>query len=110
MVIRTELGKITSAKYGLGGCQGAQFGLSVSLGGEAWGVSDFWGFWADPPSPHAKWSEHEQMDEYAQVAGRVRDLVKSAKVQHVGQLVGKPVQVMFEGQLLVSWRILTEVL
>jgi hypothetical protein len=40
----------------------------------------------------------------------VSSLLKDAKVNSVDQLKGKPVEVTFDGNMLKSWRILTEVL
>lgn len=108
--MRTELGKISRSVYGLGGYQGAQFGISFDLGGESWGISDFWGFWADAPGPGAQWTRENQIKWHGETADRIHELLKSAKVQEVSKLVGKPVEVTFDGNILKSWRILTEVL
>lgn len=110
LALRKELGKIKSALYGMGGYQSAQIGLFVDLGGEAWGVHDFWGYWAEGPSPGAKWSRADQLTAHGQTADRIARLLVSAKVKHVGQLVGVPVEVTFHGTTLDSWRVLSEVL
>jgi hypothetical protein len=109
-VVRKELGKIKSVRYGFGGYQDAQFGLSVSMGGESWGVSDFWGGWASEPDKLAKWTRAEQLECHGQTADRVCKLLQSAHVQGVDGLEGVPVEVTFDGQRLQSWRVLTEVL
>jgi hypothetical protein len=108
--MRKELGKIQSARYGFGGYQDAQFGLSVTLGGESWGVGDFWGGWADEPSTYAKWTKEDQIRHHGETADRICALLKSAKVTSVEKLIGKPVEVLFDGNTLSSWRILTEVI
>jgi len=105
-----RLGKIQTASYGFGGYQDAQFGLSVTLGGEGWGVSDFWGTWAAPPAKYAKWTRHEQLEIHAKTAERIRDLCEKAKVRTVDELKNVPVQAAFDGNLLRSWRVLEEVL
>lgn len=38
----------------------------------------------------------------------VSGLLKDAKVSSVDRLVGKPIEATFDGQVLESWRILTE--
>ena len=41
---------------------------------------------------------------------RLNALLQDAKVTHVGELVGVPVEVTFDGMTLQSWRVLKEVL
>lgn len=106
---RIELGKIQSICFGYGGYQGAMLGVSVTLGGAGWGVSDHRGTWAER-SEFAKWTVEDQMKIWADVCVWVRDLLKDAKVQSLDQLKGIPVEVTFEGNVLKSWRILKEVL
>jgi hypothetical protein len=108
--MRAELGKIQSASYGFGGYQDVQFGLSVNLGGKGWGVSDFWGGWADEPSEYAKWTRSDQLEWHGKTADRVAKLLKSAKVRTVSDLKDVPVEVTFDGMQLVSWRVLEEVI
>lgn len=107
---RKELGKITGARYGFGGYQDAQFGLSVSLGGESWGVGDFWGMWASEPDKHKKWTRDEQIEAHGETADRVCKLLTAARVTCVEELAGIPVEVSFEGNTLKEWRVLKEVL
>lgn len=109
MTIRKELGRIIKAEYGFGGYQDAQFGLSVTLGGECWGVCDFIGSW-DKRSKGATYSQAEFDAGVVTDRERVIQLVKSAKKSAVSGLAGVPVEVTFEGNTLKSWRILTEVL
>lgn len=108
--MRTELGKIKSATFGCGGYQDAQFGLSLGFGGDAWGVCAFEGTWADPPSEHAKWTETEQSACFAKCVRLLRDTLRDANKQDVSQLVGVPVEVTFNGNVIFSWRISKEVL
>jgi hypothetical protein len=108
--MRKELGKVKSASYGFGGYQECQFGLSVSLGAASWGVSDFWGFWSDDPGPGAKWTKEDQHRFHGETVDRIHKLLSSAKAKDVASLVGKPVEVEFDGMMLKSWRVLTEVI
>jgi hypothetical protein len=105
-----KLGKITKVSYGLGGYQDVQMGISFSLEADGWGVSDFWGFWADDPSDGAKWTKGEQITYWGNTTERIVKLLYAAKVKHVDQLKGIPVEVVFERNVLQSWRILEEVL
>ena len=107
---RKELGKIQAATFGWGGYQDAQFGFSVTLAGEAWGVGSFRGAWGIARSDHAQWTEEDRLRELGETALYVRDLLKAAKKQHVAQLVGVPIEATFDGNLLKDWRVLTEVL
>lgn len=105
-----RLAKIQAVRFGYGGYQNAMLGLSLTFGGQGWGVGDFRGTWAEPPSEHAKWTVEDQMRIFAETVVLLRDTLKAAKVQTVDQLKGIPVEVEFEGNVLKSWRILTEVL
>jgi hypothetical protein len=107
--MRTELGKIKEAYFGLGGYQGAHIGVWFQLGGTGWGVGDGSGTWANR-SDGAKWSIHDQREAFADSVEYVRDLLKDANVESVAALVGTPVEVSFDGMILKSWRILKEVL
>lgn len=109
MTERKQLGRITKAAIGFGGYQDAMFGLSVQIGGPAWGVNDFDGCWATW-SEGCQWTEESQSQELARVCRRLRDLLRAAKVQDVAGLVGVPVECTMVGNRLISWRILTEVI
>lgn len=108
--MRTELGKIRSVRYGFGGYQDAQFGITFDIGGEGWGVGDFWGMWADKPSKHSQWTRKEQIESHGKTADRICALLVEAKKTDVAKLVGVPVQCFFENNTLKSWRVLKEVL
>lgn len=110
---RKELGKIKSIRVGMGGYQDAMFGVTFDLGGDGWGVSDFWGFWSPSRmkhSEHCKWTEASRLQALTDAFVRLDSLMKSAKVNDSMKLAGIPIEVSFEGTTLKSWRILTEVL
>jgi len=109
---RKELGRITHATFGYGGYQDAQFGLSIVLEGSEWGTSSFKGEWSldIDCSEHCKWTEEDRSNGYAEVVRFLNKTLKDAKKQHVDELVGVPIEAEFEGVILKSWRILTEVL
>ena len=108
--LRKMLGKIQRAEIGHGGYQDAMFGLSVTLGGEGWGVGDFKGGWNQSiKSAGAQWSEKDRDREFSEMCRYVDDLLRDAKVDSVSRLIGVPVEVTLCGNRLKSWRILTEV-
>lgn len=112
--IETKHGKIESIYFGLGGYQDAQLGVHVSLSGSGWGVGSSgpstWDPESIPHSDHCRWSEQDRDDTLAKGARWLSKLLKDAKVDRVDKLKGKPVVCEFEGQMLKSWRIFTEVL
>lgn len=107
---RTELGKISHIALGYGGYQDAMMGLSVCIEGKGWGTNDFNGTWAGKRSESAKWTEQDRDAKFAEVIHKIYSLLKEAKVQSLDKLKGKPVECTFDGNLLISWRILEEVL
>lgn len=108
-----RLGKIERVTFGHGGYQDSMLGLSVTLSGEAWGVSDFKGNWDAELVKHwehSQWSENDRSKGYDETMRFLSKLLKEAKVDSVERLKGKPVEVTFDGNRLEEWRILTEVL
>lgn len=105
------LGKITRVEYGLGGYQDAMMGLTVTLEGQGCDVTDFKGFWSISPNPNAQWDLAKQSESFAETTRVIIGLLEAAKVQHVGQLKGKPVEYEIdENNSIAGWRILTEVI
>lgn len=104
------LGKISSAKFGYGGYQDAMMGAWFSLSGDGLGIQDGKGMWASKPGVGAKWTEEDQIKEWGLMVKYVLDLMRQAKVKNFKDLVGIPVEVELDGNMLKSWRILTEVL
>ena len=108
-----RLGKIESVRFGLGGYQDSQLGLSVTLSASGWGVGDFKGNWDCERikwSEHCKWTEEERDKGYSETMRYLSKLLKDSKVDSVDKLKGIPVEVTFDGNMLKEWRILTEVL
>jgi hypothetical protein len=104
-----ELGKISAVRFGFGGYQDVQFGVAFELGGEGWGVNDFWGMWATR-SDNCKWTEQDRDAAWGEMLRRLVKLMLKAKITDVAKLRGVPVEVTFKDRALVSWRALTEVL
>lgn len=107
---KTELGRIQKVSFGEGGYQEAMIGISFTLGGNGWGVGDFWGDWSCDRTANTGWSEGDRIDNLGAMVMRVHGLLKQAKKHYVPDLVGVPVEATFDGNRLVSWRVLTEVL
>lgn len=107
--MRTQLGKIQKVAFGHGGYQDVQIGIRFQLGGESWGVGDFWGDWALTRSEHAKWTEADRITRLGETVMRINELLAQAKVETVEELKGTPIECTFDGVLLQSWRVLTEV-
>lgn len=108
-----RLGKIQAIHVGMGGYQDAMFGVSFTLGGEGWGVNDWWGFWSPSRmkrSEHCKWTEQERLDALTETFVRLDAVMNEAKVTEAHKLKGIPVEITFDGNTLSSWRVLTEVL
>jgi hypothetical protein len=112
---RKELMKIRSVSFGLGGYQGCQFGLFLDFeqkGGS--GVSDFvtggWDYQSIKVDEYTKWTEKERDHEMTLMCKTISKILSAAKVNDVQHLKGKPVEVVIEGNMLKSWRILEEVI
>lgn len=105
-----ELGKITRAQFGRGGRDDCMVGLSLTFQGKGWGVCDFMGFWSLERSERCEWSEDDRLKEIGRVGMKLAELLQKTGGKDVSDLVNKPVEVTFEGNVLKSWRLLEEVL
>lgn len=107
--MKTQLGKLQKVKLGDGGYDDAMFGVSFTIGGDGWGVQDFWGMW-QARSSSAQYTQEKFEQSHADTYTKIRELMKSAKVRDFNDLVGIPVECTFDNGLLKGWRVLTEVL
>ena len=105
-----KLGKITHFDVGLGGYDGAMFGMSVTMNCDGCVVADFDGTWAHQPKETYQWTVEDQTKSWGEMCRRVAKLMKQAKATSCAEMIGKPVGVTFDGNRLKSWRILEEVL
>jgi len=109
-----ELGKITDIKIGLGGYNDAMFGLTINLGGKGWGCKDFisggWDINTIDRYPDCKWTESDRKKMQSDLVGRISNLLAQARVKNLNELKDIPVEAIFDGTTLESWRILTEVI
>ena len=107
--MRKELGKISSASFGYGGYQDAMVGFSLSFESGGGGVSTFEGSW--PLTEDVPVAQRHSREKLAIAAVlRLTETIQKAKVHNVSELVGIPVELTYDGQMLKSWRILDEVL
>lgn len=107
---RKELGQIQKASFGWGGYQDVMIGLTFTLGDKSWGVTDHRGMWGTERSERAEWTEESRLRQLGEVCMWLRDILKAAKKPDVEALPGTPIEATFDGNKLVSWRVLTEVL
>ena len=102
------LGKIEQVEFGIPNDRPYLFGLTLCLAtSESSGVVTH--IFANMRG--AKW--HNEYTEVIRMNKEVYNLLESAKVQTIDELVGKPVEMIFKEDFvrtLVSFRILTEVL
>ena len=110
MAIEKFLGKISEVKFGKGGYQDACIGITFNFEGKNIGVNDFWGYWSIKCDKGCQWTNDDRIKYLGEVVMRIHKILVEAKVDNVEQLKGIPVEVIFEGNCLKSWRILTEVL
>ena len=110
---RTELGKIDRFDIGIGGYQDAMMGVSITLkGNTGWMVDDFKGTWGTSMkvTEYTRWTEEDRSKHFDDTMRFINKILTEAKKSRTQQLIGVPVEVTFNGNLLQSWRILTEVL
>ena len=107
---RKQLGKISNVEFGMGGYQDVCIGVSFTLEGKSWGVSDFWGCWALKWDQHCEWTEKDRINDLGNIVLKIATLLEDAKVKGVSDLKNVPVEATFEDNKLKSWRILKEVL
>lgn len=111
--METKLGRLENVKFGLGGYQDACLGLHVTIAGKGWGVGsskDTWDCNLIKWSERCNWTEETRSKQYGEIMRYMSGLLKDAKVTSIDQLNGKPVEATFEGNTLICWRILTEVI
>lgn len=111
-MIETKIGKIKKVSFGAGGYQDAMIGISFDLGGDGWGVGDFWGSWGHDieAGTNSKWTPQERLNHLGETCLRISKLLSDAKEVRVEGLKDVPVEVTFNGMELQSWRVLKEVL
>lgn len=109
--METQLGKIESVHFGMGGYDDVQIGVWFRFSGKGWGgCFDGIGTWTHTPDEYTKWTIADQDAVFVKIVRHLMKLLQEARVNDIAKLVGKPVEVTFNGGRLESWRLLTEVL
>lgn len=108
------LGKIQKVSFGIGGYNDSMLGISFHLSSGLGNVIDSARMAYDPSiikvNERTKWSESDRDKQLSDIMRFISDILNQAKVDNINDLVGKPVEIEFDGMMLLSWRILTEVL
>ena len=108
-----HLGKITKAEFGIGGYNEGELGLHLTFSFGACGTSiskSYWDCNRVEHSEYCKWSEEHRSRGYDEIMRFLSDTLTKAKCKYVSELLNKPIEMEFDGNLLKSWRILEEVL
>lgn len=103
-----ELGKITKAEFGMSDYN--QFGLKLILefggAGTHFSIQYNNSEWVE----RCQWTKEEQCGWSQETMEIVQRILFMAKCDDVSQLVGKPIAIQREGNKVLGFRILTEVL
>lgn len=109
-VVRRKLGKIASVRFGWGGYNDAMLGLSLTFEMSGTAVQTFVGAWGIKRSDRCQWSEEERLKELGEAVMKLGEMLEKSHKTDVHQLVGTPVEVTLERNMLKDWRLLEEVL
>lgn len=111
-----KLGKISSARFGIGGYQDAMIGLHLQFRMGPSGIGMDKCAW-DPAliecRESAEWTEEDRDRHFSEIVRFVSKLLSEAKVKSVPELVGVPVEVEMTEEgcgSFIDFRVLTEVL
>ena len=104
------LGKITRAEFGTDKDHPFMIGLQLSFSFHVSGVSDGGKYTLNIDKKCRAWEQNERSQAVTEMIENIYDLLNTAKVNYVSQLVGKPVEVTLEDNLFKGFRILREVL
>lgn len=104
-----HLGKINYAEFGLVKDYPFLIGLQLGFSMNGTGVIDG-GKYTVNISPECKWKDRNREETITRSVEDVERILKDAKVHHVSQLIGKPVEITIIDKCFHDFRILTEVL
>jgi hypothetical protein len=105
-----ELGKIKDVKFGIvSGRLGIHFELEFGGCGCSKSVSE-WDYNQVEWDEHCKWVPEDRDSSFVDTMKYVSDLLSQAKVEFVEDLKNIPIEVEHASSLVISFRILTEVL
>lgn len=101
------LGKIKSASFGVD--SDGHLGLTMHLHSTGGDVTDWHGLRRFEQRRDADMTDEVQAV-MADAFGKIGELLFVSKCRTIDKLAGTPIEVEFEGNMLKSWRVLTEVL
>lgn len=112
--METKIGKIHSIKIGFADYKDCQLGISVIIfggGKDLFALFDFKGFWSGLPDSNAQWTIQDQRNALGDALLWLGEILKLTGKKTVEELVGVPVEVTFEDNMVMkSWRVLEEVI
>ena len=103
------LGKITFAEYGTVRDYPFLIGLQLGFSMQGYAV-DSGGKYCVNISPDCRWTGANRNEIITKSVEEVRDILESANVKYVSELINKPIEVIIEDKFFRDFRILTEVL
>ena len=107
MLDQKVLAKIARADFGHDG--DGRFGLSLTFTGSGIGTGTFAGNWATYPE-RAQYSKENWERGFLDAVFLIRDTLTKANRRYASELIGIPVELTFDGNMLASWRVLEEVI
>jgi hypothetical protein len=107
-LFKKSIGKITSIKFGFGGYQDVQFGITIIINTKIGCCCTGMWCWAHKPDEYCKWTTSDQDKRYMEIMRYVIKLMQDAKVNEIHELIGKPIEATWHNNMLESFRILTE--
>lgn len=105
-----KLGKISAVSFGWGGYQDAMLGLSLTFDMKGTAVATFVGGWGIKRSERCQWTEEERLKTLGEAVMKLGDMLEKTHKTDVSKLLGTPVEVFLDGNMLKDWRLLEEVL
>ena len=109
-MIKTYLGKITEAEFGLITDYPFLMGLKLEFQFDGCCCVGDGGMYTINMSDECKWETRDRREAIEEQADKVYQLLNDAKCLNVSNLKGKPVQITLKDNTFESFRILTEVL
>lgn len=86
-----------------------QIGIWFQMGStlDRWACTSQNTFWSPDKkcSIHVSWSEEDRKDAYVSLVTQLCEMMRAANVENVHDLVGVSVEVQFNGDKMVSWKI-----
>jgi len=97
-----ELGKITKVELGLGGYQDCQFGLFLTFDFKGAGctasIVSSWDSATMECSESCQWTEKDRSESHDMLCRKISELLRDAKISHIGDLKGKPIEATFNSK------------